>query len=122
MTGKRSKEGPSGHLALHPMNSDAQPSGRVAQAIEIYRSIASCNAYLARRDDVHALTATLMLPCYQAEFCRLARELTRVEQNELEFALGQFLDPMRSSFQVSAFRRAADAPATLTKRRRSTYF
>ena len=113
MTGKQSKESPSGHLALHPMNCDAQPSGRVAQVIEIYRSIASCNGYLTRRDDVHALTATLMLPCYQAEFCRLARELTRVEQNELGFALGQFLDPMRSSYP---------ALATLTGRRRSTYF
>ena len=113
MTGKRSKEGPNGHLALHHMNGDAQSTGRVAQAFEIYRSIASCNGYLARLDDVHALTATLMLPCYQAEFRRLARDLTPVEQNELGFALGQFLDPMRSSYQASA---------TRAGRRRSTYF
>lgn len=89
MTSKRSKDGPSGHLALQHINCDAQPSGRVAQALEIHRSIASCIGYLTRSDDVHALTAALMLPCYQAEFCRLAREFTRAEENELRSVLGQ---------------------------------
>ena len=60
---------------------------RVAQALGIYRSIAACNERLARSDDVHALTAALMLPCYQAEFRRLARELTHAEQDELRSVL-----------------------------------
>ena len=64
-----------------------QPAGRVAQALEIYRSIAACHAYIARNDDVHALTAALMLPCYQAGFRRLALALTPSEANALESSL-----------------------------------
>lgn len=105
MTGKRSKEGPGGHLVLHPKNCDAQPSGRVAQALDIYRSIASCSRHLARSDDVHALTAAVMLPCYQAQFYRLARELTRAEANELASVLGRFRDSQQLSI--------APAPASL---------
>jgi hypothetical protein len=59
---------------------------RVAQALGIYRSIAACNEHLARRGDVHALTAALMLPCYQAEFRRLANDLSPAEQDELRRA------------------------------------
>lgn len=64
-----------------------QPAGRVAQALEIYRSIAACHAYIARNDAVHALAAALMLPCYQAGFRRLALALTPVEANALESSL-----------------------------------
>mgnify|MGYP006951310852 CR=1 FL=1 len=60
---------------------------RVAQALGIYRSIAACHERLARRDDVHSLTAALMLPCYQAEFRSLVRELTHAEQDELRSVL-----------------------------------
>ncbi|KLN57756.1 hypothetical protein [Variovorax paradoxus] len=60
---------------------------RVVQALGIYRRIAACNERLARCDDVHALTAALMLPCYQAEFRTLARELTPAEQDELRSVL-----------------------------------
>jgi hypothetical protein len=59
---------------------------RVAQALGIYQSIAACNERLARGNDVHALTAALMLPCYQAEFRRLASELSHAEQDELRRA------------------------------------
>lgn len=59
---------------------------RVAQALGIYKSIAACNERLARGNDVHALTAALMLPCYQAEFRRLASELSHAEQDELRRA------------------------------------
>ena len=59
---------------------------RVAQALGIYQSIAACNERLARGNDVHALTAALMLPCYQAEFRRLAGALSAAEQDELRRA------------------------------------
>ncbi|MBT2305246.1 hypothetical protein J7E70_33115 [Variovorax paradoxus] len=58
-------------------------SGRVAQALEIHRSIAACSDHLTRNDDVHALTAALMLPCYQAQLGRLARAMSSVEKSEL---------------------------------------
>lgn len=58
-------------------------SGRVAQALEIHRSIAACSEHLARNNDVHALTAALMLPCYQAQLGRLARAMSAVEKSEL---------------------------------------
>jgi len=60
---------------------------RVAQALGIYQSIAACNERLARGNDVHALTAALMLPCYQAEFRRLAGALSPAEQDELSAVL-----------------------------------
>ena len=60
---------------------------RVAQAIGLYRSIAACDECIARGDDVHAITAALMLPCYQAEFMRVVLELGPKEENELSTAL-----------------------------------
>lgn len=72
---------------------DGRPAlGRVAQALDIYRSIVACHEYRARRNDVHALTAGLMLPCYQAEFGRLTLALTRVEESELRSALRRIRD------------------------------
>jgi hypothetical protein len=68
-------------------------SGRVAQALAIYRSIAACNECIARGNDVHALTAALMLPCYQAGFRSLALELTPAEENALRSALRHIRDP-----------------------------
>ena len=65
------------------MNPDPQTSDRVAEALQIHRSIAACHAYLARSDDAHALTATLMLPCYRAEFERLVLAMSAAETNEL---------------------------------------
>ena len=56
---------------------------RVAQALDIHRSIAACGDHLARNNDVHALTAALMLPCYQAQLGRLARLMSAVEKREL---------------------------------------
>lgn len=66
------------------MTSEQQTSsGRVAQALEIHRSIAVCSDHLTRNDDVHTLTAALMLPCYQARLGRLARAMSSVEKSEL---------------------------------------
>jgi hypothetical protein len=81
-----------GDPVSHYMNCDKQPSGRVAQALEIYRSIVACNECIARNNDVHALTAALMLPCYRAEFASLALELTHVEENELRSVLRRIRD------------------------------
>ena len=64
-----------------------QPAGRVAQALEIYRSIAACNECMAHSNDAHALAAALMLPCYQAGFRRIVRALTPAEANALESVL-----------------------------------
>jgi len=69
------------------ISNDSSRNTRIAQALGIYRSIAACNERLARSNDVHALTAALMLPCYQAEFRRLARDLSHAEQDELSFVL-----------------------------------
>ncbi|MDR6427044.1 hypothetical protein J2738_003182 [Variovorax paradoxus] len=68
---------------MRSMNHDPQPSARVAQALQIHRSIAACHAHLAQNDGVHALTATLMLPCYRAEFERLMLAMSAAERNEL---------------------------------------
>uniref|UniRef100_C5CJZ0 Uncharacterized protein n=1 Tax=Variovorax paradoxus (strain S110) TaxID=543728 RepID=C5CJZ0_VARPS len=65
------------------MNPDPQPSARVAEALQIHRSISACHAHLAQSDGVHALTATLMLPCYRAEFERLVLAMSAAETNEL---------------------------------------
>lgn len=65
------------------MNTDPQPPGRVAQALAIHRNIAACGDHLERNNDVHALTAALMLPCYQAQLGRLARAMSAVEKREL---------------------------------------
>ena len=69
-----------------------ESSVRVSEALEIYQSIVACHEYRARRDDVHALTAGLMLPCYQAEFERLALGLSGAEESELRSALRRIRD------------------------------
>ena len=71
----------------------AHPSSRVAQALQIYRSINACNAHIARGHNVHALTAALMLPCYQSAFRTLALSLTAVEEIELRHALHTLHEP-----------------------------
>ena len=69
------------------------PSTRVARALEIHRSVAACNAHIARGgDSTHALTAALMLPCYKAEFRNLALVLTSDEERELRYALDALCD------------------------------
>jgi hypothetical protein len=68
-------------------SNDSSRKTRVAQAIGIYRSIAACHERLAGGDDIHALTAALMLSCYQAGFRRLAGELSHAEQDELSSVL-----------------------------------
>jgi len=65
------------------MNHDPQPSARVAEALQIHRSISACHAHLVQSDGVHALTATLMLPCYRAEFERLVLAMSAAETDEL---------------------------------------
>ncbi|WP_426391472.1 hypothetical protein [Variovorax sp. R-27] len=72
-----------------------QPCALVAQALAIYRSIAACHAHIANnnsrsRSNTHALTAALMLPCYQAEFRNLVLALTSDEERELRYALDEF--------------------------------
>ncbi len=71
------------------MHSDNPAIDRVRQALDIYRSIAACNVYLSRGDDVHALTAALMLPCYRARFEKLALRLSPEEEQELMSGLRQ---------------------------------
>ncbi|UVH56517.1 hypothetical protein NWF24_27290 [Variovorax paradoxus] len=69
-----------------------QPSALVAQAIDIYRSIAACHAHIANNssNNANALTAALMLPCYQSSFRELALALTLEEERELRYALDEF--------------------------------
>ena len=77
------------------------PSGRVAQALEIYRSIAACNECIARGNDTHALTAAWMLPCYQAGFRRIVRALTPFIRNEPRSRCsGQMKSSLRRPKQV----------------------
>ena len=69
------------------MTSPTHPD-RVAEALGIYRSIAACHARIARgNNDAHALTAALMLPCYEAGFRRLAGTLTPAEEATLGLAI-----------------------------------
>jgi len=68
-------------------HTSSSADSRVAQAIALYRSIAACDECIARGDGIHALTAALMLPCYQAEFMRMVLELGPEEENELSSAL-----------------------------------
>lgn len=65
----------------------------VEHALVIHRSITACHACIARGDGVHALTAALMLPCYQAEFRTLARALTLAQQSELRTTLQALQEP-----------------------------
>ncbi|SDY01899.1 hypothetical protein SAMN05518669_108182 [Variovorax sp. YR634] len=72
-----------------------QPSALVAQALAIYRSIAACHAHIANNSsssasNANALTAALMLPCYQSSFRELALALTLEEERELRYALDEF--------------------------------
>ncbi|RSZ43977.1 MULTISPECIES: hypothetical protein [unclassified Variovorax] len=68
-------------------------SARVARALEIHRSVAACNAHIARgSDSTHALTAALMLPCYKTEFRNLVLALTSDEERELRYALDALCD------------------------------
>ncbi|MET3383034.1 hypothetical protein [Variovorax paradoxus] len=72
-----------------------QPSALVAQALAIYRSIAACHAHIANNNcstgsNANALTAALMLPCYQSSFRELALALTLEEERELRYALDEF--------------------------------
>ena len=72
-----------------------QPSALVAQALAIYRSIAACQAHIANNSSstgssANALTAALMLPCYQSSFRELAFALTLEEERELRYALDEF--------------------------------
>lgn len=68
-----------------------QPSALVAQALAIYRSIAACHAHIASNSksasNTHALTAALMLPCYQRSFRELALAMTVEEERKLRYAL-----------------------------------
>ncbi|WP_445289441.1 hypothetical protein [Variovorax atrisoli] len=69
------------------------PSTRVARALEIHRSVAACNAHIARgSDSPYALIAALMLPCYKAEFRNLALALISDEERELRYALDALCD------------------------------
>ena len=65
------------------MNHDPKSSARVAEALQIHRSISACHAHLAQSVGIHALTAALMLPCYRAEFERLVLAMSAAERNEL---------------------------------------
>ncbi|MDQ0084237.1 hypothetical protein J2W35_004605 [Variovorax boronicumulans] len=70
-----------------------QPCALVAQALAIYRSIAACQAHIANNSSsssANALTAALMLPCYQSSFRELALALTLEEERELRYALDEF--------------------------------
>lgn len=69
------------------MNPGKPSSDRVAQALDIHRSIEACHDHLARSSGVHTLTAALMLPCYRAEFGKLALQLTPAEARELRTLL-----------------------------------
>ncbi|MGJ7504433.1 hypothetical protein ACSFBF_29035 [Variovorax sp. ZT5P49] len=75
-----------------------QPSALVAQALAIYRSIAACHAHIANNNNsstgssANALTAALMLPCYQSSFRELALALTIEEEHELRYALDSLRD------------------------------
>jgi hypothetical protein len=104
MTRKRSED---------RMSCEKQAPGRVALALEIHESIAACNEYLARGNDVHALTAALMLPCYVAEFRSLVVGLTEAEENELRSALASYsrASSMESSHSAPSATRMCDATA-----------
>ena len=104
MTRKRSQD---------RMSCEKQARGRVALALEIRKSIAACNEHLARGNDVHALTAALMLPCYLAEFRSLVLGLTEMEENELRSVLATYslASSMESSHSAPSATRMWDATA-----------
>ncbi|SFQ24141.1 hypothetical protein [Variovorax sp. 770b2] len=73
---------------------EAMTRAAVERALAIHRSIAACHAHIARGDSVHAFTAALVLPCYQAEFLGLARLLDPAQQSELRTALQALREPV----------------------------
>ena len=94
------------------MNSITRSAG-VAQAIEVYRNVAACKARIAGggSGNVHALAAALMLPCYQAEFRRLALELDEVEGRALRSALAAWPVALNPSIPPAS---AGTAPCPAT--------
>lgn len=86
------------------MNLHKPSSDRVAQALDLCRSIAACHDCLARSGDAHAPSAALMLPCYQTQFGRLVLQLTQGEEAELASAL------LRMANRERAGQAAATAP------------
>ncbi|QSI28894.1 hypothetical protein GNX71_04585 [Variovorax sp. RKNM96] len=83
-------------IGTHGGAVDTAPSqsfARVAQALEIHRSIVACHAHIARGQGVHAHTAAWMLPCYRAEFHRVALALTKAEEGALRHALETMTRP-----------------------------
>jgi hypothetical protein len=66
---------------------EAMTQTPVERAFAIHRSICACHAHIARGDGVHALTAALMLPCYEAGFGRIARSLDHAQARELRTSL-----------------------------------
>ena len=95
---KRARRSPSHTMNLNPR--DFPLSGRLDQAVEIYRNIVACNDRIARSNDIHALTAAVMLPCYRTQFERLARQLTADEEQELHLALARFSSSKGSAAPV----------------------
>jgi len=83
--------GTHGGAATH--SATLQSFARVAQALEIHRSIVACHAHIARGQGIHAHTAAWMLPCYRAEFHRLAQALTEAEEGALRHALETRMRP-----------------------------
>ena len=72
---------------------EAMTQTAVGRAFAIHRSIAACHAHIARGDGVHALTAALMLPCYEAAFHRIARSLDHAQASELRTSLDALYAP-----------------------------
>lgn len=68
-------------------NHTATDAASTARALDMHRDIAACRAHIAHGQGIHALTAMLMLPCYEAGFRQLAQRLTSTQQSELRTAL-----------------------------------
>lgn len=77
----------------HEHDSDPMRTALVECALGIHRNIAACHAHIACGDGVHALTAALMLPCYQAEFRKLVQSLSSAQERELRTALEALQEP-----------------------------
>ena len=80
------------------MHVDNPTIDRVQEALDVYRSIAACNGYLSRGDDVHSLTAAMMLPAYRVQFQQLALRLTPQEESKLMTGLRQ-IEPRSEGLQ-----------------------
>ena len=103
MTRKRTEDRPGG--------GEHAPGRAARTAVEILKSIAMCDAYIERGNDVHALTAALMLPCYKAELKRLMLELDDVEEREVRRALTGWPAALRPNTLPAL---AATAPCAAT--------